>query len=143
MGAISGGIAWKYRAFDAGIVRDCEDKIISRLRSPSSYKRINAEHRVRDLDESELWRRLLAEYGMSSDAKEDLLRKAFAVARASSVKPYEDIAVIEFDAANGFGAPIRDRWTCDETTYGVSANSSTTTAFRVNGKTLAEELNSR
>lgn len=64
-------------AFDPPEVTDCERHIISKLRSPSTYKRIDASG-----------------IGIPFD------------------KPLKYSVTIEYDAANAYGTPVRERQLC-------------------------------
>lgn len=95
-------------ALEPAGVRECEDYVIAKLRSPSTYKRISRQ--VTHINPAN-----------PSDIK----------------NPTEVWVTIEYDAANAYGTPIRDRQTCQFPRKGGQADTSNYIDF---DGTLAEQL---
>jgi hypothetical protein len=86
----------------------CEDLLADRLRAPSTYKRIAAQKTVKTLSFDEYWK------GRRTNTKTERLIKDRAKKQHDPQNsPYLSTQYfIEYDAENGYGAPLRGYTTC-------------------------------
>lgn len=105
--AVGAGIGIAELTKDAGMTTSCEEAIKKRLRSPSSYKRIELTRSERFLTEEEYKARLDREN--SSDILKEMDMTSF---RTKEISPKEISLFVEYDAPNGFGVPIRGHSEC-------------------------------
>jgi len=90
-------------ARDPAMVRNCEAAVQNRLSSPSGYKRIRVAHAVEQMTRDEV-----AQRSQGNAFGTPLYRFT-----AGEYRPQVWRVVIEFDAPNGFGAPIRMMGLCE------------------------------
>ena len=92
------------------LIESCEETLVKRLKSPSSYKRINdPEVRLdtKAISDSE-FEALMA----NEDPFDAELYRGMRAARRGYVDVSRYVATIEYDAANSYGALIRDTASC-------------------------------
>lgn len=89
------------------VIDFCEIKLVARLLSPSSYKRITSKFSVKRLERGP-W---LDSLNAAGD-RNFMYRQAARI-RASEENPFLATILIEYDASNGFGAIIRDVAKCE------------------------------
>lgn len=87
-------------SFDSPLVATCEKYVIDRLKAPSTYVRISASENVKQLTIKEYLRKRL-----EIPSVQKLIKDTYTTA-------YEYTAFISYDAANSYGAPIRNTAMC-------------------------------
>ncbi|UWQ95267.1 hypothetical protein K3728_16530 [Rhodobacteraceae bacterium M385] len=115
----------------------CEAQMVERLRSPSSYERLECEHfDLEPMDEAAYatWR------GVESfDALEETDRRIFSYGTS-----YVASIFLSYEAANGFGAQIRGVAQCQaRVTDESAARDVRPYAMRVNGETNIDWMTGR
>lgn len=118
---VAGGAGWYWwTAFASPEVQFysmCETVIKERLRAPSTYRRIKVEYASKALDAAGYYREKDLEYAAAASVElraliyEDMQAGSKLVADGK-IKPQLISANIQYDAANGFGTPIRSLANC-------------------------------
>jgi hypothetical protein len=103
--AAAGGVVWYFvdqRPFDSAFLKACEEVIKDTLRSPSTYRRIQATETSEKISVDEYFN---GEGRYVSDADRALQKQFHDHAVRSK-------ALFEYDAANLYGTPLRLTSTC-------------------------------
>lgn len=119
---------------DSKLVSGCEAQIKERLRSPSTYNRIS----VREYSEP-----VPADVYIQEREKLDTPRVVeYERGRLAdgSIKPTNHIAIIEYDAANVYGTPIRSFSKCEYRTSQPRLDDVMAPLIKVDGATNLERL---
>lgn len=145
--AVAGAMAFHFFPSEqSAFVSDCEAVLKERLRSPSTYKRITVSKLVRDEGSDDDY--------LDIHSAADRLEKNESYRRTPQMKEFDDAMIrmrragklerlsiwLEYDAANGFGTPIRGHSECSYyidkgTSYLKSRRFSNP---RIDGKTALE-----
>lgn len=110
---------------ESGFVKACEAALQDRLKSPSTYKRINLVQTVEPLTVNEY-------------AKGD--QKIFDFYMKSERKPVRHIVLFTYDASNSFGVPIRNVAKCSYDTIDGEKPVDSKELVEIDGKTNIEWL---
>ncbi|TBC64494.1 hypothetical protein ELH36_17995 [Rhizobium ruizarguesonis] len=122
--------------FDAKIVTECENALKERLKSPSGYKRIEITRSQQVLDRASYQAYLNETFNSSPSLQEMSLRQF----DKGTVKPTAFTLIIEYDAPNGFGVPIRGYSRCEFVDDdGVDSNASAL-RIKIDGQTNLDRL---
>lgn len=105
--AVSVGAVVAEFTYDPPMVKACETAIKKRLRSPSTYKRINISRSSSRETASEFKAHIAKEE--SSEAVRDMLLRDMD---QNGPQRTHYTLLIEYDASNAYGAPIRDIAEC-------------------------------
>ncbi len=108
---------------------------MERLRSPSTYKRIDLKKREQQLTRDEYVKRLDDEKSLP-DTREFKLR-AFDEGR---YRPALASISISYDAANAYGTPVRGHAVCEAFSDTADYSHASAWFVKVNGKTHTEWL---
>lgn len=144
-GAIATGVGiWMFLAKPDQFITACKAEISRRLLSPSTYKQIKVEAFDKEIgrDEYKAMRELEMQKMKTSaeleSAKNMLNLDLFSIDEGR-YKPVIKTAVIEFDADNSFGTPIRQTALCTYETR-VGKNEVSEFLVEVDGQTRLEYL---
>lgn len=118
---------------DSRLVAACETALLDRLKAPSTYARVSATESSEPIRLADYYVDAFSRNGMPGAAEQELNRRVHDHATRWTV-------LIEYDAANGFGTPIRGVSACtysslDGGTKGVSA-----LLVKIDGKTKTQWL---
>jgi len=143
-----GGGYYAWHQHDTRLTRACETVLAKRLRSPSSYQRIEVtkgdqaltpqEFKVLRIDEIDAPRN--AAY---RDVNTRTLDQQMAELASSKIAPMKFVRFISYDAANGYGALVRSTAECDYLSADASLSHISEYDVRVDGKTEFEDLDAR
>jgi len=131
--------------FESRLVSACEEVLMERLRAPSTYKRIRVEEYETALTQGDYITLLDTEIRRASSAELKEVLRADRDGRLAHMvrgdtKPTSYAAEIEYDAANGFGVPIRGLAKCTFTSDVGDKSKANKFFVRVDGKTQTEWL---
>lgn len=120
--------------FEGNIVAACEEALQQRLRSPSSYTRIELSQYKRTIKDRADYERLL------SFMKDPAARaRALGDFDSGTLQPTEFRLLIVYDAMNAFGVPIRGTAECKwENLHRDDDSKAAFYSVTVDGKTLVE-----
>lgn len=116
--------------FDSNFVTACEGALLETLKSPSSYKRITVTEQKRPITFAEYWR------GRPLESESVRLFQE----KMAKEPPTQHVALVEYDAANVYGALTRARSMCTYDTLSASPNDATKHLVRIDGKTITDRL---
>ncbi len=117
--------------FDPAMLKSCEGVLRQRLLAPSQYARVDYRMSSTPISIDDYIRRLAWVGAQPGDADR-------AIAQYGEPTLFE--VVIQFDAPNAFGTPIRQRALCDAVDTSSTFSSSSDTFLRVDEKTHIQWL---
>lgn len=91
-----------YPPFNSWLVRSCDAAIKERLKAPSTYRRASAAESQKAIT--------FEEYFADNDSYGDAARRLLV--SSATEKPIQFIAVLEYEAQNSLGVPLRAMATC-------------------------------
>lgn len=136
--------AWKKEAwpFRSPLLVACEDILIDRLKSPSSYKFSSYVENVRRVPLSEVRDRYVREVQVIGEGKKTDITSVVEKwmerdKKLGGIQNWE--GVLSYEAVNGFGASIRSKSFCSYTGYDLNSGR-LKDSVEVNGKTEFDAL---
>ena len=112
--AASSLVAFEMGYFDSPVTKACEEALRGRLKSPSGYKRIS----IRADGHESISPEILEKYYKLAEAQ-SLTPFDKSMLASGVYKPEVYYQLIEYDAPNGFGVPLRGLADCEYVTmYG-------------------------
>lgn len=93
----------------------CEEVLKDRLRAPSTYKRVSIYSRTETVDGDELVEPIPA--GATKEMR-DVMESRNSLYSGRRVTKYT--VAIEYDAANGYGTPLRGTALCEDHSFGTT-----------------------
>ncbi|MER8913741.1 hypothetical protein NKI32_07865 [Mesorhizobium sp. M0761] len=130
-----------YNPFDSKMTRICEDMLTDRLRSPSSYRRIEISHYSDQIPVEEF--RKIKEAEIVNDKDYVTLKRILDLTIGSMSKNHLPVMFkkyIKYDADNAYGTPIRGLAECTLLAENGKESSASVFDVRLDGTTKTEYL---
>ncbi|MBW8320039.1 MAG: hypothetical protein K0M49_12790 [Arenimonas sp.] len=125
--------------FDSELVVACEETLKKRLRSPSSYERIELTSRSTELNTRDEVKAKLIAHGHDGALLEAQLRDF----DSGTAKPTEFSLLIEYDAPNAYGTMLRDVSKCEYFSMSGRVDRASWFNVKVDGQTDIEWFTER
>ncbi|MGD9476105.1 hypothetical protein [Shinella sp. G-2] len=122
------------KPFGSQVLTACEDAIKQRLRSPTSYDRVSLRETEEQISRREDVVFKFRRQGYSAEETAVFMKEVDAA--PEKVTLYAK--TIEYDAKNAFGAPLRNRTTCEYFTIDGKEDAALASNVTLDGKSLAE-----